>query len=212
MLLTRIPHLGNLAIIDMRKQHRIHMLKNDFDRLTVDPYIKEGYRHKHIVRYIYKASSLYVKQPLAPLLQSSKVNPVHGDIAREYPEYITYVPSTIVDILDAFVLHADIPRGGQILVQAQRVTCSAHMTGLPSVENWHRDGVEKIGIICISRHNIKGGLNQFKKDDEDVTSYMLEPGVMVVFEDAEIKHRVTPIYSADASSIGYRDVLLLGYV
>ena len=50
-------------------------LRNDFNGLKRDPYIKEGYRWKHIVRFQLTKNGL-VKAEHGPLFQSKKHNPV----------------------------------------------------------------------------------------------------------------------------------------
>jgi hypothetical protein len=112
-----------------------------------------------------------------------------------------------------FQQKANVPSGQNLLIQAQRITCDANNAGLPSVEGWHRDGVEKIGIVCMNRSNITGGINQFRANDkkEVVISVSLAVGTMVIFEDDQVEHRVTPIHTEDPVTPGYRDVMLFAY-
>jgi hypothetical protein len=211
-LLSRFPKLGQLSVYDTRKELNFKTLVSDFDKLVVDPYVKEGYRKKHILRAKYTKNGLE-KVPLRPLFQSKDTNPTHGNIIRIYPEVVSDSPDTIDNILHLFIKLTNMPLNETILFQEQRVQCDNMLTGLPSVENWHKDSVSKVGIICVSRENIVGGINQFRvnNDQANVLSKVLLPGFMAVFEDDQIQHRVTPIRPLDKSKQGYRDVILLAY-
>lgn len=216
-LITHKTSHGNLKLIDLRRDVNISRLRPDFNRLSVDPYVKEGYRRKHILR-IKRTEHGYQKMPLAPLYQSVDVNPTHGNIHRQYKEYIPVDPSTLKLVVDQFIKHGNVPVNSVILLQAQRITCSVYGDGLPSVENWHRDGVNRIGIVCIDRYKVKGGINEFRlnTDYADMVHLELLPGQMVVFDDDMVQHRVTPIsFLPDADEndldIGHRDVLLMAF-
>jgi len=198
------PKFGNLKIYDVKNKTK--GVSEDFKNLTVDPYVKEGYRRKHISRFHFDGKS-YVEKENAALYQSSLINPTHGNIKRVYPSYKPSQQDDLLDVLRFFTEVTDMPPDQNILVQAQRITCERDKEGLPSVENWHRDGVTKIGILCVDRNNISGGINEFRQD-EDVLSIMMMPGHFVVFQDADIMHRVTPITS---DSYGHRDVMLFAY-
>lgn len=209
-----LPGFGNLKLYDV--SHRIDMesIRKDFSKLTVDPYVKEGFRKKHIVRYRFHASQNYFeKLPNTPLFQSSNVNPTHGDIQREYPEYNPTQPTAFEQVLETFRELADVPDGANMLIQAQRITCAPGSEGLPSVEGWHRDGVTKIAILCVNRSNVRGGINQFRSNDDqaNVIPIGMSCGQMVVFEDDNVQHRVTPIRCNSEKFDGYRDVMLFAY-
>jgi hypothetical protein len=74
-LVLRRPALGNLAVHDFRASVNVRALTPDFNRLTIDPYVRDGYRRKHLVRYRCvqqrspTAPLLMAVLPLAPLLQ-----------------------------------------------------------------------------------------------------------------------------------------------
>lgn len=203
-MILSYPKFGNLRIYDLNNKTK--GLSDDFKNLTVDPYVKEGYRRKHISRFRFDGKS-YIEKENAALFQSSLINPTHGNITRVYPSYIPSQKENLLDVLRFFTEATDMPPNQNILVQAQRITCERGKAGLPSVENWHRDGVTKIGILCVDRNNINGGTNEFRQG-EDVLSIMMMPGQIAVFQDADIMHRVTPITS---DSYGYRDVMLFAY-
>ena len=212
MLVSRIEP-GNLRRYNMTNHLNIVNVRENFLNLVKDPYIKDGYRRKHLVRYMVTSKNpiglKYLKQE--PLFQRKQFNPVHGDMQRYYPRFSP--TSHTLEAIKAFVKLSSVQEGQRILVQVQRITCEDGKAGLPSVEDWHQDDVSEIGIMCVSRHNIIGGENQFRDlNGYTVLNRILDEGELVIFEDAQVKHRVTPITVAHPTEGGgYRDVLLMSY-
>lgn len=213
-LLSTHKAYGNLRTYDVTPYVNLHKLRPAFERLQVDPYLKEGYRRKHIAWFERRRSGTrFVRLPDARLYQSKLYNPVHGGLAREYPP-IAADPATVHRLLSIFVAVAEVPVEARMLLQLQRITTTPDNVGKPSVENWHQDGVNRIGIICVARDNITGGLNEFRAGPESSTQVLtreLPPGHMAVFDDGGVFHRVTDIHSADQQTMGYRDVVLMSY-
>lgn len=211
--IVTVPEMGNLRIYDVKRFVSLRRVQQEFRNLTQDKYVEEGYRRKHIVRYTFHSPLKFVKKPQQPLYQSQFINPTHGDIEREYPEFQPRYMGDFYRILHMFKHFANLTDGEHILVQAQRITCSPGAEGLPSVEGWHRDGVDGIGILCVSRSNIIGGVNEFRsnKSPRVTMSYILQPGQFAIFDDESVMHRVSPIDCADGENPGYRDVMLFGF-
>lgn len=212
-LVFSYPKMGNLRVFDLNKKIDIHKLRQDFSSLRNDKYVKEGFRKKHIVRYKYQHPNKYIKKPLEPLYQSSDTNPTHGGIIREYPEYNPKHQDEFIKMVNTFVELSSLKHDDDILIQAQRITCDVNTLGFPSVENWHRDSVTKIGILCIDRFNIDGGINEFRmnSNQDNIIQFNMYPGFFVVFDDDDIMHRVSEIASENKRYGGYRDVMLFSY-
>eukprot|EP00834_Sanchytrium_tribonematis_P000394 NODE_7_length_67686_cov_1.621421.p40 type:complete len:206 gc:universal NODE_7_length_67686_cov_1.621421:25499-26116(+) len=195
------------------KLHHLNInLKNlikDFKGLKPDPYIKEGYRHKSIVRFRVTKNGL-VRAEHGPLFQSKQFNPTHGNLKREYPEYDPCPEA--MKVIKEFVKKSKAKIGDELLVQAQRVICKENLVGHPSVEGWHRDGVKAIGLFSVDRHNIKGGISQFRDTKKQIFfDQVLEPGKLAIFEDEQMEHRVTPVVPENKAAQGYRDVILMAH-
>lgn len=208
---------GGVGNIRIAKLHHVHlpMVRKNFETLQVDPYVKEGFRRKHIMRYLVVSRDPVIKLeplPQEPLFQRKLYNPVHGDIPRVYPGFVP--TSETFRVIQTFIHESSIEEGQRILVQAQRITCSLTHEGLPSVENWHQDDVNEIGIFCVTRYGILGGCNEFQDlEGRELATLTLQDGDFVMFKDAEVKHRVTPINPdvAKGNVYGYLDVLLLSH-
>ena len=195
---TCTPH-----IYDLRKT-RILRLKPEFERLTLDPYVPAELQRKHVARYSAATAASVGDASIDDVL---------------YPRFRPRDQRPIADAVKAFVAaNADVVRPEQeVLVQAQRVVVSGNNNNNNNPSKWSRyGGVNRVGIVCISRENVIGGTNEFRwsgvdstDDDNTQLSWTLEEGQMVVFDDLAIEHRMTPLVSLDGRSDGHRDVLLM---
>lgn len=189
-------------------------LKPYFDKLPIDPYVIEGFRYKSIARYVIYDNNV-VSQLHGPLFQPLTVNKTHGNISREYAELRFEDPATklLVDsMVKQFANAFAIPENTEILVQFQRITCGKDLHGEPTIEGWHNDGVEFLGMICISRNNIIGGESQLKDQSEPEKIFLsrtLQEGEMLLIDDRKTLHYVTPIKPIDQQQAGSRDIIIL---
>lgn len=174
---------GNLRVYDITRKLNINKLKPDFDRLTLDVCVKEELRKKNIKH-----------MPL----NIDRVHP--GD------------PEEMGKLIQFFISKAPIRESARLHIQAQRITCHPYQEGHPAVKGWHRDGVTAIGVACINRHNIEGGVSEFRDKTGNVTRVLLQPGNIIIFDDTTVMHRVTPIHILDKNKPhGHRDVILMSY-
>ena len=211
-LFKHVKQMGDLKVFDTRHHINLSRVYPEFARLQTDPYLAEGYRRKHIL-WVKPVENRYHIHKNNVLYQSKSYNPVHGGLERRYPPIdVRRDPAIVKRILDVFVECAQVPENHDILLQFQRITTEPGNYGKPSVEGWHRDGVNKIGIICVERNNILGGMNEFKVDDvSPIFQQELPPGFMAIFNDADVFHRVTEIEPADHTHQGHRDVILMSF-
>lgn len=186
--------------------------KSFWDAIPKDPYVKEGFRYKTINRYK-KSNGRFVVCPHRPLYQSKIFNPTHGDIHRDY-EQMKNEPYSIKLLTLRFMELCCIDEETEVLVQAQRIKTDAKgMLGHPSVEGFHQDGVSYVGVMCIDRKNIMGGVTQISKTKSDeavIFSGILLPGQIVILDDKNVYHYTSPISVINEEEEGYRDVLLFG--
>ena len=150
-IVHRYPRYG-LKLLHIGQQVNVSALAPDFERLSVDPYVKEGFRHKHIGWFLRTAARIcfdgssadggrsaqaigrqagatdplipaalaaFERLPNMPLFQSSEFNPMHGDLARLYPDLVPHDPRTMESLLALFAKHAEVPIGETVLLQYQ---------------------------------------------------------------------------------------------
>ena len=83
----------------------------------------------------------------------------------------------------------------------------------PVPEGIHQDGYNYVGIMCVSRFNIMGGINKiYTLNEEEVYSTMLKEGEMIIMNDRKVKHYVSNILRVNPSTNAYRDVLVISTV
>lgn len=202
---------------DVRQYVNLPVLKPEFQRLTVDPYLKTGSRQNHILWLNHRLDgqgithrSNFDKIEKNDLYQDTYTNPIRGGIKRVYPriESWSLEKETMKDLMRVFVDTAQVPNGSDILVQFQRITCTPGKPSEPCLENGNNDSIRNVAVVCLERMNIEGGSSQFKTASECFQT-ILAPGQMVVFRDSDLLHKVTEIISADGSNQGLHDVILI---
>lgn len=113
---------------------------------------------------------------------------------------------------DAYAEHT-VQRPERVLMRMQRTVAPPDVCRAPtSIEDWHRDGAQKVGILCVARENLLGGLNQFC--EPRANAYLqreLAPGFLAVFSDAEVLRRATDVCCADGKTQGHRDVVIMSF-
>ena len=83
--------------------------------------------------------------------------------------------------------------------------------GRPTPEGAHRDGVDYVAVILVSRENIKGGETRIFElmGNEGLRFTLKEPWSMLLLDDRRIVHETTPIQGEEG--VGHRDTLVLTY-
>lgn len=186
-------------------------LKQFFNRLPVDPYIKDNYRLRRLSRFIVTGNEL-VKLPHGCLFQSKEYNPLLGDIKREFEE----LNNALIELDDfkkivfAFSESCNLHPEAEIGVHQIRTTCSLSNFGNPAPEGIHRDGTDFIGIFSADREGIQGGETHLytAKGEKPVFKKILNPGELLLVNDHEFFHFTTPI-KPTADTQGVRDVFVL---
>jgi hypothetical protein len=235
-----------------------------FDEIPVDPYVKEGYRHKAIAwirvkhrkapaaagidekiaevnrlsgmseeesnRYSSTSTPAWEsketgyccwKLPNYSLQQSSKYNPVHGDLRRVYPRISERLTDS-EDFHRLLIHYAAFFGWGDaiVLVQFQRVDCLVDRTGQPAIEGFHQDGNRYVGMLIVNRKNLTddSGVSQYvmddngKKTDELVFNAVIPPGTLIYWNDKRVWHYGTELKVADPhvnGGKGVRDIVIL---
>lgn len=80
----------------------------------------------------------------------------------------------------------------------------------PAPEGIHQDGYSYVGILCVNRENIMGGVTKiYTLDNNEIYSTILKPGEMIILNDREVKHYVSNIVRMKNDKVSFRDVLVL---
>lgn len=179
-----------------------------FAGIEVDPYIPAGYRYKAMTRVRVRDGRVE-EQPHGPLYQPADINTLQQGRSR------TYAQLRDVHLLDAVILRfaelAGIDAEHEILVQAQRTHCVDGAVAEPAAEGFHRDGIDFLAIVCLSRENIRGGVTMLAKAPPAVPEFeqVLQPMQMLLVDDRAWFHYTSPITPEVSHLPANRDVILL---
>ncbi len=190
----------------------LKQITNFFDNLISDQYLEDNYRFRRLSRFKI-VNDKVVQLPHNFLFQSSDYNPILGDVIREYPE----IEEQLIQqkdfekiILEFYEFCKLCSQFNEIAVHQIRTVTSADNIGEPAPEGVHQDGVDLVGIFCVNRENIAGGITKLSqsKNGSPVLEKILNPGEFLVFTDSQFWHYTSPI-TAESEGTGVRDVFVL---
>ena len=104
-----------------------------------------------------------------------------------------------------------------LYVHQIRVECNENNVN-PIPEGIHKDGYEFVGIYCVSRENIEGGVTQlYDNDMNHILTCVLEQNQGIIINDTKYYHSITPIFSnfinnnltEEVSNTTYRDIFVI---
>jgi hypothetical protein len=189
-----------------------------WDDLPSDEYLRDGghYRQRRHSCFVVRGDAV-MQAPHRPHWQSVEYNALHGGIERHFepmPAAWTADP-TWQRLLRSLAGCATRLRGEQdwyVEAHPFRITTAGGI-GRPTPEGAHRDGVDFVAVILVSRVGIKGGETRvFDADGPRGLRFTLdEPFSALLLDDARVIHESTPIQPLDPSREGHRDTLVLTY-
>ncbi len=85
--------------------------------------------------------------------------------------------------------------------------------GRPTPEGAHRDGVDLVAVMMLSRHNVKGGETRVfdARGPQGVRFVLRQPFSALLLDDERVIHETTPIQPQDAGHSAWRDTLVLTF-
>ena len=198
-------------VVETIGDDNVQAIRPFFDRLPVDPYFEEGFRFRRFSHFSIKGNTI-TQLPHTIFFQSKAYNPHLGDVYREYEDidpalaHHSAFRHAILNFFDFCQLCSSFDTVG---VHQIRVTTSIQKQRSPAPEGIHQDGVDLVGILCIDRHNLAGGVTHLYpgQNDDPIMKKILYPGELLVFNDHQFFHFTTAIRPAIADQ-GHRDVFV----
>ena len=85
--------------------------------------------------------------------------------------------------------------------------------GRPTPEGAHRDGVDLVAVLLVSRVGIKGGETRVfdAQGPQGMRFTLTEPWSVLLLDDERVIHESTPIQPLDGATGGHRDTLVLTF-
>lgn len=188
----------------------LQLLQELFEGLPLDSYTLRGYRLRRHSTFE-NTEGGFVILPQQPFLQSSLYNHLLGGVDRIYEPLETRLLGSKVfhELLKNFEASTNRPLS-KIGVHQIRTLCEGSIPGLPTPEGLHRDGFDVIGIYCVARKNIEGGLTSLYQNEHSlpILRWQLQPGELLVIDDRRLLHYTSPLLAANCH-MGWRDVFVL---
>lgn len=217
---VRLSATGFLAELGEISETEISEFKDSWRRLEVDEHMADGgsYRlRRHGTYSASRAGGLVQREAHQPHYQTTKFNTLNGGIRRDFAP----IEAGISDnpVMQNILNFASRTFGAQsplndwhIEVHQFRINAIAD-GGKPTPEGVHRDGVDYVLMILVSRSNvIDGETRVIDIEDREVAKFTLvEPFEAVMVNDTRVAHGVTPILPAKAGEDGHRDMLIVTF-
>lgn len=197
--------LEKINFIDLER------IEKYFENLPPDLYLEGNYRFRRL-SHIKLVNDQLIKLPHTSLYQSKEYNPLLGNVVRIYPELDEELIA-LVDfqkILRVFFEFCQLCSNvNEIGIHQIRTLTSGQQIGQPAPEGIHRDGVDLVGIFCVNRKGIEGGITHLykAKKESPIFSKILQPGEFLIFNDHQFFHYTSAITST-AWETGIRDVFV----
>jgi hypothetical protein len=194
---------------------------DSWNRLEQDQYMADGGKYRkrrHATYAIQNAGEPARLMPYQPHYQTADYNPLNGGVAR-------YFAPILDDLHHSLTLTALLEFGNSIFSQITgnhhwhielhqfRIEARDGKLGKPTPEGVHRDGVDFVIVVMIKRVNIDSGATTiFDLDNRLLGEFTLrETFDMVLVNDRQVYHGVTPITPLDTSTEAFRDVFVITF-
>ncbi len=183
-----------------------------FENMPLDPYVPGGFRHHRLSCLEWDGEKLLVR-PERRIFQSAYINPIAGNIVREYPpvQRTLLKEPSFLELVKIFHHFSGLPVKTIFDVHMLRTQVVKDNIAEAAPEGVHRDDVDFLGIFCVNRHNLKGGttfIYQNKEDETPMLCKTLRPGELLLVNDNHVYHYSNKVYAAGPGP-AYRDVLIL---
>ena len=187
--------------------------------LPLDTQLPEGHRYRrrrHATLSAAAGGTAWKLEAHRPHYQSLDYNTLVGGIERWFePFRPEAIASESFDRLVRFclALYAPLRPGASWHIECHqfRIEARPESAGLPTPEGVHRDGVDYVLVLMVSRVNIESGTTTVHAADGTLLgSFTLrEPLDAALVDDNRVKHGVTAVTPIDPAKPAYRDVLVV---
>jgi hypothetical protein len=191
--------------------------------LGVDMYMADGGRYRRRRFACFRAGPEGVqRKPHQPHYQSRDYNPLNGGIERWF-EPVTDAAAahpalraillTCHRLFDRLTPAATRPASWHVEIHQFRIEALPGTDGKPTPEGMHRDGVDWVLVLLVSRANIASGETSIGDlSMRPLGSFTLtDPLDSAVTDDNRVFHGVTPVTPLDPGRPGHRDVLVVTF-
>jgi hypothetical protein len=194
-----------------------------WDDLGIDTYMADGGRYRRRRFAAFRASAHEIlRKPHQPHYQSRDYNLLNGGIERWFEPVteaigthpaLTAILETCFRLFTRLTSAAIRPASWHVETHQFRIEARPGGEGRPTPEGMHRDGVDWVLVLLVSRINIAEGETSIcDLARQPLGSFTLaEPGDAAFTDDNRVYHGVTPVTPLDRARPGHRDVLVVTF-
>jgi len=193
-----------------------------WDDLGIDTYMADGGRYRRRRFAAFRAAAGIERKPHQPHYQSRDYNPVNGGIERWFEPVTDRVAAhpalraileTCRELFNRLTPPALRPASWHVEIHQFRIEARPGEEGRPTPEGLHRDGVDWVLVLLVSRANIRSGETSIHDLAMNrLGSFTLaEPLDAAVTDDNRVYHGVTAVKPLDPADAAHRDVLVVTF-
>ncbi|USD34933.1 MULTISPECIES: 2OG-Fe dioxygenase family protein [Vibrio] len=209
------------ALLDTNVDEVIRF-KQCWSSLERDNYMADGgtYRYRRYGQFTKLAAQREITLlPHEPYVQPAFINTLNGDVERHFsPLSDKFVTSDLLAKLlfmmsDIYDDALGTPVNWNIRLHPYRIIANSSQQGQPTPEGLHRDGVTFIASLMINRVNIAGGVTSITDAKGGFREQIMLDKTfdLVMADDEQTMHEVTPITPVCSEKCAYRDVLVIAF-
>lgn len=192
---------------------------SSWDSMAQDIYMADGGRYRRRRYAVFQAKDgTITREAHQPHYQTTDYNRLNGGVARWFEPMPASVATgaSFRSVLSAcLALFGGIApdRVWHIETHQFRIEARSGEAGQPTPEGRHRDGVDFVLVLLITRQNIARGVTTIHAPDgTDLGSFTLEhPFEAALVDDHRVFHGVTAVEPIDPAMPAYRDVLVVTF-
>jgi len=191
-----------------------------WNALEIDHYMADGGRYRRRRYAVYAVSAAAIeRQPHQPHYQSRDYNTLNGGVERWFEPILPAIgdSASLLTVLGlcraSFGALMPSVRRWHVEVHQFRIEARAGISGQPTPEGIHRDGVDYVMVLLVRRHNIRSGVTTIHAPDgRSLGSFTLtDPYDATLLDDSRVFHGVTAVEPLDPAAAAYRDVLVVTF-
>jgi hypothetical protein len=194
-----------------------------WDDLGVDTFMADGGRYRRRRFAAFRATpEAVLRKPHQPHYQSRDYNALNGGIERWFEPVtdaigthpaLRAILDTCRDLFDRLTPERVRPDSWHVETHQFRIEARTGAAGKPTPEGIHRDGVDWVLVLLVSRINIASGETSIHDlGKNELGSFTLTDPLDAAFtDDNRVYHGVTPVSPLDPARPGHRDVLVVTF-
>ena len=194
-----------------------------WDDLGVDTYMADGgrYRRRRFSAFAVTGAAI-VRKPHQPHYQSRDYNALNGGIERWFQPITDETASRAAfqailrlcfELFDALTPAASRPAAWHVECHQFRIEARSGEHGQPTPEGLHRDGVDWVLVMLVTRENIAEGVTSIHDAAKTLVGRftLTRPLDSAFVDDSRVYHGVTAVVPIDPERPAYRDVLVVTF-